>query len=565
MCGWNRIERVPRIVTSGSFSAKPNGGYAIVAACLVVIGTLLASGCPKKIPPSSELQILRVSQRNEPSDLDPATASLPDEFFIIRALSEGLVLPAPHSAERGPLLNVLPGTAERWDVSADGLTYTFHLRTNAVWSNGEPVTSNDFVKSYQRLLTPSTAAPKAALFFMVKNAHAFATGKVADFSMVGFSAPDPRTLIVTLEHPLPQFLLYAASGPWIPVNLRAVESHGKAWTRAGNFVGNGSFVLTEWRSNQRIVVKRNPAYRNGSAPKLDEIHFIACDSGDTEDRAYRAGQLDVTMSVPYAKLDTYQRERPAELHRAPLAETRYLAFNTKRPPLNDRRVRRALALSIDRGQLTDRILRGGHQPADRLLPPSLRGASPESEAALETKASHASDIEVAKELLAEAGFPNGQGFPRLELTTWVNSPVTEAIQQMWKKALGVDVGLSLREARVHVSALQTGDYDIGFITAIPDVPDATNMLQDFISNAPMNYPHWSDARFDELMEMANFIPDVAQRNQLLLAAEIRLLEESPLAPLYFNTRNWLMSSRVRGWQSDSLWTRFYRNVELAPR
>jgi oligopeptide transport system substrate-binding protein len=271
------------------------------------------------------------------------------------------------------------------------------------------------------------------------------------------------------------------------------------------------------------------------------------------------------MSVPYAKLDTYQRERPAELHRAPLAETRYLAFNTKRSPLDDRRVRRALALSIDRAQLTDRVLRGGHEPAYRLLPPSLRGASPDSPAPLGAASSLANDIKLARTLLAEAGFPEGHDFPQLELTTWVNSPVTEAIQQMWKKALGIDVGLSLREARVHISALQNGDFDIGFITAIPDVPDAANMLQDFVSDAAMNYPHWSDPRFDELMARAKTAPHAAQREQLLNSAETRLLEESPLTPLYFNSRNWLMSSRVRGWQSDALWTRFYRNVELSPR
>lgn len=546
-----------RKIASTRIAQNQNTSIPRVVWICLATGTLLISGCAKQTPPA-DAQILRISQRNEPSDLDPATATLPDEFFIIRALSEGLVRPAPITSNEISSPAVLPGIAESWEVSDTGLTYTFHLRADAVWSNGDRITAADFVESYQRLLTPSTAAPKAALFFMVKNARAFVTGQLSDFSDVGFRIQDPHTLVVTLEHPSPTFLLYVASGPWIPVNPHAVETHGKAWTSPGNFLSNGPYFLTEWRPNQRIVVQRNPRYHNAAAAKLAEIHFIACDNGDTEDRAYRADQLDITMSVPYAKLESYQRERPKELFRAPLAETRYLSFNTQRTPLKDPRVRRALSLAIDRSQLTDRILRGGHQPADRFLPPGLRGETT-------TGDSLTRDVAQAQALLAEAGFPQGRGFPSLELTTWVaNSPVIEAIQQMWKKELGIEVALSLREARVHIAALQSGDYDIGFITAIPDVPDAANMLEDFVSTAPGNYPHWSDDTFDRLIEQANTTSHSDRREQLLSSAENRLLQESPVTPLYFNARNWLMSPRVQGWQSDALWTRFYLNVELAP-
>jgi oligopeptide transport system substrate-binding protein len=573
MCGSNPIEPllsgsvVGRVlaalhtVTSTRRTQNQNTLIARMVWVCLVSGTLLIAGCTKQTPRSDDSQVLRISQRNEPSDLDPATATLPDEFFIIRALSEGLVTPAPLLEINNPSPAVLPGIAERWDVSDDGLTYTFHLRSNAFWSNGESVTATDFVESYQRLLTPSTGAPKAALFFMVKNARSFATGQLNDFSQVGFRIQDPRTLVITLEHPSPKFLLYVASGPWIAVNPRVVKTKGKVWTRPGNFVGNGPYLLSEWLPNQRIVVQRNPRYHNAVAAKLSEIQFIACDNGDTEDRAYRAGQLDVTMSVPYAKLPSYERERPKELFHAPLAESRYLSFNVRRAPLDDPRVRRALALAIDRSQLTDRILRGGHQPADRFLPPSLRD-DPHTVPTIDH--AHTRDVARAKVLLAEAGFPEGRGFPSLELTTWVNSPVIEAIQEMWKKELGIEVALSLREARVHIAALQAGNYDIGFITAIPDVPDAVNMLEDFISDAPGNYPHWSDEQFDQFIQQTKVSLDPDQRERSLRAAEDRLLEETPVTPLYFNARNWLMSSRVRGWQSDALWTRFYLHVELAP-
>ena len=527
----------------------------MTAAIAGFLAAALFAGCARHgpAPVVAAPQVLRISQRNEPADLDPATASLPDELFIIRALSEGLVAPAPDGPPQ-------PAAAEHWEFSADQLTCTFHLRPAALWSNGEPVTADDFVASYRRVLTPATAAPKAPLLFMVKNARAFATGQLADFALVGFHAPDAHTLVVTLEHPMPRLLDYVASGPWIPVNPRVVARLGRNWTRPGNFVGNGAFTLTEWRPHQRITVRKNPAYHGAARIRLDEIEFPAFDNGDAEERAFRAGQLDVTMAIPFTKLDTYRSGQPAQAYRAPLAETRYLAFNTTRPPLDDARIRRALTLALDRTRLVERVLRGGQEPAFRLVPQALRG--PEDHESRLADAPH-EDAAAARQLLAEAGFPGGRGFPRLELSTWpVSVPVTEVVQAMWKEALGIDVALVMREARVHVAALREGHYDIGFITAIPDVPDAANLLGDFTTGAPGNYPHWTDAPYDALVAAAARTADPAQQAARLREAEARLLGQCPLTPLYFNATNWLMRPNVRGWRQDALWTRFYQDVYL---
>lgn len=514
----------------------------------------LMSGCARPERAPGRPQVLRVSQRNEPGSLDPAQASLPDEFFIIRALSEGLVTPAPGGTQR-------PAAAERWEVSSDGLTYTFHLRGDARWSNGEPVTAADFVASYRRVLTPATAAPKAALFFGVKNARAYLAGQLADFGAVGLHAADEHTLVVTLEQLMPDFLAYAASGPWIPVNPRVVAARGRDWTRPGSFVGNGPFVLAEWQPAQRIVVRKNPLYAGAADVRLDEIDFLAFDNEDAEERAFRAGQVDVTMTVPVSKLATYARDHPGELRHAPLAETRYLGFNTARPPLSDARVRRALGLAIDREKLVKRVLLGGQEPAGRFLPAQLR---PRNDADLAPDATFGYDVAEARRLIAEAGFPGGQGFRPVELSAWSRSqiPVLEAIQAMWKTGLGIDATIAVREATVHKAALLSGEFDIGFITAIPDLIDATDVLKDFTAGAAGNYPHWSDTRYDGLLADAAKANDNAQRNGLLHEAESRLGEAAPVAPLYFNTRNWLMSPRVRGWQEDALWTRFYGGVFL---
>jgi oligopeptide transport system substrate-binding protein len=536
-------------------SASPrfrlSGPFALLSALLCVF---FLSACARKNPaPSAESapQVLRLSQRNEPADLDPATATLPDEFFVIRALAEGLVTAGPDGQ------TPQPAAAARWEISPDALTYTFHLRPEARWSNGDPVTSGDFIASYRRLLSPATAAPKAPLFFPVKNARAFTTGTVTDFSAVGFTAPDPQKLVVTLEHPTPAFLLYVASGPWLPVHPATVVKHGRTWTQPAHHIGNGPFILAEWRQQQRIVVKKNPAYRAAAIVRLDEIQFLRFDSGDTEERAYRAGQIDVTMSVPVPKIETYARERPAEIFQTPLAETRYLTFNNRRPPLDDPRVRRALSLAIDREKITTLVLRGGQLPATTFLPPSVR-VEPDLRAG--SPNSNSVSVETAAALLAAAGFPAGKDFPRLELTGWSQTPVLEAIQAMWKSTLGIDVAITLREAKVHLASLREGTYDIGFINEIPDLADAASSLENFTTGAPGNYPGWSDSRYDAL-----FAPrPLASPPKLEAgAAEALLLEAAPIAPLYFNTKNWLKSPRVQGWQEDPFWSRDYVGVFLA--
>jgi oligopeptide transport system substrate-binding protein len=469
-------------------------------------------------------------------------------------LSEGLVVPDPTG---GP---PLPGAAERWDVSPDGRVYSFHLRTAARWSNGDPVTAHDFVYSFRRILNPALAAPKAPLFFSVKNAEAYFRGAITDFTQVGFTAPDARTLVVTLAQPTPHFLALAASGPWIPVHPATVEKfaggtrRGTAWTRPGNFVGNGPFTLAEWHPHQQIVVRRNPAYRDAVRVRLPGMQFVAFDNGETEERAFRAGQVDVTVAVPFSKLAVYGRSPRPMLRQTPLHETRYLAVNVTRPPLTDPRVRRALALAVDRAAIVARVLQGGQQPARSFVPPGLGGYAPGPQLA--------GDGTDARRLLAEAGFPGGRSFPRLELSTWVNSSVLEAVQEMWRQTLGVEVSIAQREGKVHLAALQQGDYTLGFVPVLPDYDDAAAVLDEFVTGAPGNYPHWSNPAYDRLVADAGRTGDAAWRAALFREAEAILLAELPVIPLYFNTRNYLVQPRVRGWQEDRLWNRFYRDVSV---
>lgn len=524
---------------------------------LCLLALVLTAGCGKKpdatAPTSEPRQTLRVAQRNEPATLDPHLATLPDEFFIIRALGEGLVSPNPDGVEP------LPAAAESWTVSADGRTWTFTLRADAQWSNGDPVRAGDFVASYRRALSPAMAAPKAQMFFAVNNATAFTQGELADESTLGLAAPDDRTLVITLEHPVADFLALAASGPWIPVHPSVARAKGSprdaAWTRPGQHIGNGPFILQEWTPNRQIVVARNPRYWDAAAVKVNALRFVAFDNGDAEERAYRGGQVDVTMAVPASKLDVYRTERPAELRTMPLHETRYLTLNLRRAPLSDPRVRQALGLALDRTELTDGILKGGQRPAFSYIPPGLGGYEPD----LLLR----SDPARARALLAEAGYPEGRGFPRLELAVWgVTAAIPETIQRQWKQHLGIEVSILQREAKSHLAALAAGEYDIGFITAIPDYDSAQDLLADLVTGGAGNYPRWSNQAYDRLVLEAMQTPDRTARRRLQRRAEAELLRELPLIPLYFNSQNFLVRPEIQGWQADALWTRYYKNVRL---
>lgn len=527
MCGW-RI-RLRRHVSISLFA-----------------GALALGGCdraPHAAPtagtPAS--RVLRISQRNEPGDLDVVRATLPDEFALLRALGEGLLVPGP--AGTAPQ----PGAASHFEVSADGRTYTFHLRPDGRWSNGEPLTAADFVAAYRRALEPATAATKAHLFFAVQGARAFATGTTRDFTTVGFRALGPTTLEITLEHPNASFPRVVASGPWIPTYPRAAPN---ALRSPATWVGNGPYVLAEWRPHQHLIVRRNSQWHDAAQIALDEIRFVHFDDGDAEERAYRAGQIDATMAVPTAKLATYAKERPNELQRAEMIETRYLAFNVTHPPLDQPAVRRALALALDRQKLVDLVVRGGQVAADRMLPTAVRtsGISP--------AVGHRYAPGDARQLLAAAGFPEGKGFPKLELSGWSNPAVLEAIQAMWRRELGVEVSLVTRDAKVHLASLAAGSFDIGFVTVIPDLADAAEVLAPFRSTAPDNYSHWRDAEFDAALAAGNQDPSQLGR------AEERLLAAAAVTPLYFNVKRWLMSPRVRGWQEDGLWARSYTQLSL---
>jgi len=534
------------------------------AAAALALLTFAAAGCrPRQtaVETARASQTLLIGNGAEPGDLDPHLATAYTEFNIILGLGEGLT--SIDEASGKPV----PGATSSWDVSTDGLRYTFHLRPEAKWSNGEPVVAADFLFSYERILRPLLASEYAYMLFPVRGAENFNAGKTADFASVGFSAPDHHTLVVELAAPTPYFLGLVAHQAWFPVHpptvlkFGKIDQRGTAWTRPENHVGNGAFRLAAWVPNDRVEVVRNPHHWSDPKAGLQRVIFHPTDNLPADESAYRAGQRHVTYDVLPERMDTYRAQNPSPLRVDPFLETFYLRFNTTRKPLDDARVRRALALAIDREALAGSVLHASRLPAYHYVPPGTSAGAYRSEA----RQPH--DPAAARALLAQAGFPEGKGFPRLEVlmnTDVVNTRILEAVQSMWKRELGVDVALVSQDFRVYLDSMKGLRYDIARARWVGDYDDPNTYLDMFLTGGGNNQTGWSSSTYDKLIAEAAAAREPAARFALFQQAEKLLLDEAPIAPVLFGTRVQLVRPEVQNWHGNLLGVRRYQTLSLAP-
>ncbi len=529
---------------------------AVSALCL----TLAAGGCGRRETPvqaGRRHQTLLLGNGAEPADLDPPVATAYTDMNIIMALFEGLTFIDEKTTQP------VPATAERWETSADGLTWTFHLRPNAGWSNGEPLVADDFVQSFRRVVSPALAMENASYLFPLKNAEAINAGKIKDVTRLGCAAPDPHTLVLTLERPTPHLALLTALTPWYPIDPRvlqrygAMERTGTAWTRPGNLVGNGAFTLAEWTPNARVVVVKNPRYWNAAQTTLNRIEFFPIENPEVEERDFRAGQLHVTFSLPVSKVAAWRERDPARLRVDPFLKTTFIAFNTKQPPFDDVRVRRAFALAIDRAAIARGALGGARPPAFAATPPGTGGYTAQARIDL--------DAAEARTLLAAAGYPGGAGLPTLPLQVHNNDtqPVAaEALQAMWRKTLGVHVSIAPLEQKTWLQNQKTLGYTISTFTWVGDFPDPLTFLNLFTSTNGNNWTGWSNPQYDALIGEASTMTDAKRRRDLLQKAEALLLEESPVTPVYYGAQTYLIQPEVKNWFPALLGSRRYQQLEL---
>jgi oligopeptide transport system substrate-binding protein len=481
---------------------------------------------------------------SEPEWIDPGKCSDNVGGTLIMNAFAGLTQTHPQT------LQPMPDVASDWDVSADGRQYVFHLRPTC-WSDGTPLTARDFEYSWKRVLARDTASKYAAFLYPLKNAEAYNQGKLAD-TEVGVRALDDLTLEVTLENPLPYFLDLTAYYTLAPVPRHVIERllrEGKnpdLWTRVDNIVSNGPFNLAEWTFRQHIVLEKNPRYWAADQVKLQRIRLSMVDSQNTVLNLYEAGELDHLgiSQLPAEFLDHLKRY--ADFRSTPQLATYFYWFNTRAKPVDDPWVRRALSMAVDRASLVRYVTRGGQVPTADMVPDGLAGY-----AGLHTPIF---DPEGARQSLTRAGYGPDHPMPPITLrynTSEGHKQIAEAIQQMWKKNLGIDVQIENQEWKVYLNSVTGGDFQVARMGWIGDYPDPDTFLELLVTGNGNNHSNWSNERYDQYLRRANQTQNQGQRRALLRQAEALAIEEAPILPIYVSTRSELVKPYLMGYFANS--------------
>jgi oligopeptide transport system substrate-binding protein len=532
---------------------------ALLSASSLVLLVLLCA-CARRetvVQKGNREQILHLGNGAEPNSLDPHVLDAYSDQRLVAALFEGLCVIDEQTSKPGP------GAAEHWEVSPDGLTWTFHLRRGLQWSNGESLTADDFLQSWRRNLSPAFASAYAYLLFPIKNAEGYNSGKITDPGSLGLASPDPLTLRITLERPTAYLPTLTANAAWYPINPRVVmkfgplTERGTAWTRPGNLVGNGPFLLQEWSPGSRVVMAKNPRYWDAATVRLHGLVFYPIENPDVEERNFRAGQLHVTNSLPLSKIPAYRQQDSARLRTDLFLQILFLRFNVTQPPFDNPRIRRALSLAIDRDSISRHLLHGSRAPAEHFVPPQTAG--------YESRARVARNLDEARRLLAEAGFPGGQGLPVFELQVRndeIQPKMAEAVQAMWQRDLGVKISLAQLEQKVSIQNQTTLNYAIGSNGWVADFADPVTFLDLFVSGGGNNWTGWSNPAYDRLIAAAAQTIDPVRRYEVFQQAEALLLEQAPVIPLVFGARNYLIDPAVRGWEPAPLGMYQYKKIYL---
>ena len=483
-------------------------------------------------------QVLVFNNHAEPKTLDPAIMTGVPEHTLALALYEGLTTHHPST------LQPLPGAAEWWEISADGLTYTFHLRDGAKWSNGDPLTAEDFRWSWQRALAPETASQYADMLYSIEGAEEFNTGKAKDFSQVGVEVVDGTTLRVRLRAPTPYFLEIVSFETLMPVHRATIEKWGAQWTHPEHFVGNGPFVLSAWKPRDAIEMTPNPHWWNHGMVRLKLIRARALDEVNTSLSEYLAGGVDWIREVPVMRVEEVQTH--PDYYVSPYLGVYFFRFNVTRKPFDDVRVRKSFNLALNKQALCENTMKAGQIPATGAVPPGIHGY-PEFEGL-------PYDPARAKQLLAEAGYPGGADFPEVELlynNSESHKRVCEVIGSMWREVLGVRVELRQREWQVYLEDQKNMNYQVARAGWIGDYADPNTFLDMWVTGRGNNETGWSNPKYDALIAAAARETDFEKRMKLFQDAErILCVEDLPILPIYYYVNQGMLRPRLRGWSEN---------------
>jgi ABC-type oligopeptide transport system substrate-binding subunit len=525
---------------------------AALAALIATAALLAGCGGGDAAAPAQEL---RRGNGSEPDSIDPQLARMEAAMTILRDCYEGLVSMAPDGS-------AVPGAAGSWTVSDDGRRYTFVLRANARWSNGDRVVAEDFAAAFRRLVDPQTASQYALMLEPVANAAAIVAGS-APPAALGVSAPDEATLVVELAAPSPYFIAMLSHPSTFPVHRATLAARPQEFARPGTAVTNGAFVPVEWQIGSHILARRNPHYWNDGANRLDAVRYVHVADPTTELTRFRAGDLDITYTVPPGEVARLGRELPGQLRIAPHVGVYYYGYALDLPPFRGAPLlRRALAMAIDREVLTSQVLGDGERPAYGWVPDGVAGYAPQrfEWAGLDAGAR----VAEARRLYAAAGYSAANPL-RVELRS-SKSPVHDrialAVTAMWKETLGVEASLRSEDFRVLKAAIDAREAVLFRGSWIGDYNDAYSFLQVLKGGFGINLPRYDSGAYDAALEAASRAAG-AERDAHLAAAERQLLEDVPLIPLYFYVSKHLVAPRVSGWYDNVMNVTYSRDLSLA--
>jgi oligopeptide transport system substrate-binding protein len=480
-----------------------------------------------------------MSNSSEPT-LDPNLMTDTTSTNVYVGIFEGLVQYDPKTSK------ATPGVAEKWETSKDGLTVTFHLRKNAKWSDGHPVTANDFVNSMKRILDPKTASEYGYFPAMViKGAEDFNAGK-GSFDTVGYVAKDDYTLVVTLKGPAPYAVDMMAHSAFGPIPQWAVDKYGQDWTKPGNIVTNGAYRLKEWKVQEYILLEKDPTYWDAKNVKLKSIKILPIDNDTTNYNMFKAGQLDWQYTVAVSKIDEIKLRKDFQV--SPQMATYYVSLNLKRKPFDDLRVRQALAMAVDKKAIVEKITKAGQVPADEMVP-NMTGYVGQKGAGY--------NPEQAKKLLAAAGFPDGKGFPAFTYiynTNEGHKAIAEYLQSTWKTVLGIDMTLQNMDFKSLLELRDTQrDFTVSRNGWVGDYLDPNTMLELFIKDSGNNCGSYDNPAYDALIEKAKTASGAARMKLLQQAEAILLTKDQAVIPLYhYVNLDMIDTSKWGGWYANPL-------------
>ena len=511
---------------------------------LTIGAALLTAGCGgggEEVV--TEETVIRYNVGTEPQTLDPALMTGIPESTMLLQMYDGLTR---LDADNNPQAAI----AESWDISEDGTEFTFHLREDAVWTNGDPLTAADFEFSWKRALDPAMAGDYAYMFYLIEGAEAYNAGE-GSADAVAITAVDDYTLKVKLVSGAPYFISLTAFPTYYPLHRATVEADNEGWALSvDTMITNGPYKMVKWAEGQ-IEYVPNESYWDAGAIKLDRLVFTMVEEQSTELTMFETGEIDMTNTVPGPEIPRLKAERPDELHIFPYLGTYYYIFNCEQAPFDDVNVRKALTMAIDRVAIVETVTQGGQLPAFAFVPFGVADLAEGSDFREAGGDYYTDDVTEAKRLLAEAGYPDGVGFPPFEIlhnTSEMHKMIAEAIQEMWTVNLGITgVTITNQEWGVYLDSRDEGAFDVARAGWIGDYVEANTFLDMWKTGGGNNNAFWGDARYDQIIADLLLISDPAERIPLLHEQEDILMEAMPIMPIYYYTLPAMVSTRIDGY------------------